>query len=260
MFNKAVKDCLVGLCKYELWIYLSWQEVRQRYRRSMLGPLWITLSMAVFVSIIGPLYSRLFNQNLNDYLLGLSLGFVAWNYISLTINDFSQALINSEKFILQIKLPYSIYIYKTILRNLIIFFHNLIVVIAVYFLFPAKDPGNWLFFVSGLIILSLNLVWIGIFISLICTRFRDLNQLLANVIQISFFLTPIIWYPKALGTKSWILEYNIFYHFVELVRSPLVYPSAYLHHLQISFSILVAGTFFSLFFYNKYINRISYWI
>ncbi len=260
MFSRAVDDFRSGLQRYELWFYLSWQEVRQRYRRSALGPLWITMSMAIFIAFIGPLYSKLFNQTLNDYLLGLSLGFIVWNFISATINDFSQTFISSEQFIRQIKLPFSIYIYKTVLRNLIIFAHNFIVIIPVYMLFPSKFPSQWFFFFVGLFVLILNLIWIGVFISVICTRFRDLNQLLANLMQISFFLTPIIWQPNALGEKVWILKYNIFYHLIELVRSPLVNSSSFSYHLVTSMAILVLGLVMSIFFYGKYINRISYWV
>ena len=260
MLRRALNDLLSGLGKYELWIYLSWQEVRQRYRRSILGPLWITMSMGVFITFIGPLYSKLFKQNINEYLLGLTLGFIVWNFISSTINDFSQTFISSEQLIKQTRLPYSIYIYKTILRNLIIFGHNFFVIIVVYFFFPSPLHSQWTLLLIGLPILILNLIWMGIFISMVCTRYRDLNPLVANLIQISFFLTPIIWKPEALANNTWILKYNIFFHFIELVRSPLVNSLTFSSHLGISMIILAIGMGVSALFYGKYINRISYWI
>ena len=62
--NTVIQDLIKTLRRSELWLLLGWLEIKQRYTRSVLGPLWITISMAVMVGSIGVVYGSLFKQSL----------------------------------------------------------------------------------------------------------------------------------------------------------------------------------------------------
>ena len=124
--TKALKDWTQGIKKWSLWSFLALQEIKRRYRRSTLGPFWITISMTIMIFAMGPLYSQIFKVNLESYFLYLSIGYIVWNLIFNTINDLTESFLSSEKFIKQVRLPLSIYILKIIYKNFIVlFFYNL---------------------------------------------------------------------------------------------------------------------------------------
>lgn len=258
--KNALIDILSSLKLSELWFSMAVLEIKQRYRRSALGPLWITLSLAITLLVMGPLYSKLFQQEISAYLLNLTIGMVIWTFISGCLNDFSQIYINSANLIKQIKIPYSIYIFKVIAKNLIIFFHNFILIIIVLVIYPTNNFLISLISLLGLFLVILNLLWIGLLISLICTRFRDMNQLISNVIQIIFFITPIVWTPSSLGAKQHLLNFNFFYHLIEVIRLPLLGLSPSL----ITWIFLIACSFIgcltAIILFGRYRSRISFWV
>jgi ABC-type polysaccharide/polyol phosphate export permease len=259
-YKNAYIDWLSGIRMYRLWSYLALQEIRQRYRRSTLGPFWITISMSVMILAIGPLYSTIFNSNIADYFLYLASGYVVWNLILNTINDLTDAFLSAEKFIKQIKLPYSVHIFKVIYKNIIIFVHNSLVILFVFLIYPPQSYHFLWLLPFGIILLCLNLIWVGIFVSLFCTRFRDLNQLVSNVMQILFFLTPVLWKIELLKNYQQFENINIFYHMLNVIRGPIINDSSCVFSLLVLFGIAIFGFLFSFLFFSKYRSRISYWI
>ncbi len=122
-------EILNGFRAWRVWTILGWDDIRQRYRRSILGPFWITLSMGVFILLLGVIYGRLFHMDLPTYLPYLSLGFIVWGFMSAVANDSCVAFHESGRIIKQIKLPFAIYIFRAVYRNFIVFLHTIIIFI-----------------------------------------------------------------------------------------------------------------------------------
>ena len=119
----ALLDLVQGARAFRLWGLLAWQDVRQHYRRSLIGPFWITISMGIMVTALGLLFSTVFNTNLADYLPFLATGLVIWSLIASMVNEGCGTFINAESIIKQIKLPLSTHGYRVACRALIIFAH-----------------------------------------------------------------------------------------------------------------------------------------
>jgi len=258
--KKALLDILNSIKLSELWFSMAALEIKQRYRRSALGPLWITLSMAITLLVMGPLYSMLFQQEIRTYLLNLTIGMVIWTFISGCLNDFCQIYINSANLIKQIKIPYSLYIFKVIAKNLIIFFHNFILILIVLAIYPTNNFLISLISLFGLFLVVLNLLWLGLLTSLICTRFRDMNQLIGNVLQIIFFITPIVWTPSSLGSKQFLLNFNFFYHLIEVIRLPLLGLTPSLITWIFLIACPLIGYPLVIILFSRYRSRISFWV
>ena len=103
----ALSDILGGARNYHLWMVLAWSEIKQRYRRSVIGPFWLTLSTAIMIGAMGPLYGRLFGQPLGDYFSYLAVNIIIWQLISTTVNGACTVFTSSESFILQTRFPFS---------------------------------------------------------------------------------------------------------------------------------------------------------
>ena len=123
----ALADILAGLRAYELWTTIGWHDIRQRYRRSVVGPFWITISMAAMIVGLSYLYSGLFDQKFFEYITYVALGIITFTLISTLINKSADVFISSQRIILQTKVAFSVYVYRMIWRNLLFFAHNFII-------------------------------------------------------------------------------------------------------------------------------------
>lgn len=138
--RRGLADLVAGLRNQELWLHLGWQDIRQRYRRSVLGPLWITIATGVTALAMGLLYGELFDQDIKTFLPYVTLGFIFWNFIQMSILDGAEVFSKNEGLIKQIPAPVSVHVYRVVWRQLIIFAHNLVIFVIVLIVFP-QDPG-----------------------------------------------------------------------------------------------------------------------
>ena len=137
-YHLAWIDLVDALKSWRIWLLLAWHEVKLRYRRSTLGPFWITLSMAITIYTMGVLYGHLFKMDLAVYYPFLATGILGWNLISLIVNDATMTFVNVEQFIKQMKQPYLFFLFQSVTRNFIIFFHNILVLVPLILFFHLK--------------------------------------------------------------------------------------------------------------------------
>ena len=257
----AADDPRDGVLNPDLWLMLGWQDIRRRYRRSALGPFWLTLSMGAMIGGIGLVNSGLFNVGMGVLLPSMSLGIVVWTLISSSITDACMAFTGAEALIRQSRQPFSTYLLRLIWRNLIIFAHNMVIVVVVLAIWPPH--GWWMLPLSllGLALLLLNIGWICLLVGVVCTRFRDLPQIVTSVLQLLYFVTPIFWLPSQLaGLRKAIVDYNPLYHLLEVVRAPLLgAPVPVLSWVWVM-GMLVAGWALALYFFVSFRRRLPYWL
>jgi lipopolysaccharide transport system permease protein len=256
----ACSDMVAGLASWRLWLRLGWNDILQRYRRSILGPFWLTASMALMIVALGILYAGLLNTPIEELLPFLCVGLVVWNLISSFLTEGGTLFTGSESYIKQIRLPYSVYVYRSTWGKLVIFFHNFIIYFVVLLYFQIWPGAVALLAIPGLIIIVINGALASLSIGIISARFRDVPPLIGSVVQLIFFLTPIFWKPEMLKGREYVTDLNPFFHLLEIVRAPLLgsAPSAknYLAVLLITvINTLITGLFFS-----RFRSRISYWV
>lgn len=259
----ARQDLYDSLKHWRIWLMLAYQDIKLRYRRSVLGPFWITISMAITVYSMGYLYSHLFRINFDDYFPYLAGGILGWSLISTTILDLVEVFILSENMIKQIKLPYTLYIHRVAARNTIIFFHHLLILVPVMIIFHhSLKTNSYLFYLlPGLLIIYVNSISYGIIFAMIGTRYRDIPQIIKSFISVVFFVTPVIWDPAVLPPdKRFLVSLNPFYSFIELVRSPLTGHALAFHHVLMVFAVTCIGLLVSYFILAARRARIVYWI
>ncbi len=256
----ALADLAEGLSRWRLWGLMGWQDIRTRYRRSMLGPFWLTLSMAILVGTLGFLYGALFRIAIADYLPFLTLGFITWGLLSGIATEGCSALILAETYIKQMKLPFSLHVYRMVWRNLIIFAHNLVVYVGVAVIFGIWPGAAALLVLPGLALIVLNAVWVGLAFGMVCARFRDVPPIVASLMQVAFFLTPILWKPELLGNRIGLVHVNPFYHFVELIRAPLLGDVPAPATWGVALATTAVGWLLTYLLFRRFRSRISYWL
>lgn len=259
----AALDFIEGFQKWRIWLMLGYQDIQLRYRRSVLGPFWITLSMAITVYSMGYLYGHLFHTNLQTYFPFLVAGMLSWALISSIITEQTDTFTVADSLIKQIKLPYTLYIHQVVFRNLTIFFHNIIVIIPILAIFHevAKVNLYTLMLFPGLLIIYFNAFCYGLMFAIIGARYRDISQVVKSLIQVTFFVTPIMWNPAVLPPKDqYIVAFNPFYAFVELIRAPLMGAAPQLSTFVMTGIVSLIGAALSARMFVKYRSRIIYWL
>ena len=256
----AFLDIVNGARASHLWGMLAWQDIRRRYRRSVLGPLWLTISMGVLVTALGTLYGTLLNANISEYVPFLALGFIFWSMISSLVSESCSAFISAEGVIKETDLPLSIHVYRVVWRNILILCHNGAIFIVVALVFSIWPGATGLLAIPGVALFCLNGIWVGFALGIICARFRDVRPIVASVMRIAFFLTPIIWMPKQLTGKAAFVDVNPFFHFLELVRGPLLGQVPGLVSWLVVSGITVGGWLATLMLLRRCRRRIAYWV
>ncbi len=256
----ALHDIVRGAYAFRLWGRLGWQDIRKRYRRSKLGPFWITVSMGVLVTAMSTLYGALFEVEIADYVPFLALGFIVWGLISGLITEGCAVFTGAANIIKEARLPLSLYVYRVVWRNLIIFFHNIVIFVVVATLFSIRPGWAGLLALPGLVFLCLNGVWTGLLLGIVSARFRDLPPIVESIMRITFFVTPIIWMPSLLPERAVLLDFNPFFHVLELVRAPLLGQAPRLVSWLTVSGITLGGGLVTFELFRRYRRRIAYWV
>jgi ABC-type polysaccharide/polyol phosphate export permease len=257
----AWRDVSVGLVDWRMWLLLGLNDIRQRYRRSRLGQFWITLAMAITIVTLGFLYAYLFHQSLKLYLPYLGTGFVVWGLISSIVLEGCTVFIASEGYLRQVPMPKSVFVHRMLVRNVVTFLHNMIIIPPLYVIFDVPLGVMQLLALPGLILLLLNGIWVGLALGTVCARFRDMPQIMTSLIQVAFYLTPVM-YPKVQLPEKWrwLFRLNPFQDFLDIVREPLLGNPPPLDAWAISLGITVAGFAVTAVFFSRFRARIVYWL
>lgn len=242
---------------------LGYQDIRQAYRRSAVGPFWITAGMALQITTIGLVFGLIFKSNINDYLPYLAVSIITWGFISGAINEACLTFIASENMIKQVDIPLYVYICRTLWKNILVFGHHLVLV-PVAFLFASRGI-NWkiILIVPGFTLLFLNLAWISYVLASISARYRDLPPIVTSLTGIAFYVTPVMWMPELLGdatTQHLVLGLNPLYHFLQILRLPLLGQAPTVENWVVSLLIACLGWMLALAVHRKFSKSIPYWV
>jgi ABC-2 type transport system permease protein len=258
--KSAVRDIAEGWRRRELWMTMGIQDIRQQYRRSVIGPFWITISMGIMVGALGLLYGTIFKQDLHDYLPYLAAGFIFWGLVSSLITDGSRVFIQAAGMILQLPAPLSLHIFRLLWSLLITFGHNFVIFIGVALWYGLNPGWTAVLVVPALFIVLANGFWIALLLGLLGARFRDIPLVVASVVQVVFFLTPIIWKPDMLPGRALILDLNPAYHLIEILRAPLLGRVPSIENWAAVIAITLVGWAVALWFFRTYRRRLAYWV
>jgi len=259
-FEYANRDLALAIAQPRLIISLISTDISRRYRGAALGAFWVTLTTMATVSGIALMYGKIFGVNLTTYYPYVTTGIIVWGFISTVINDGAGAFVAGSTLFTQAPLPKSLVVFRAIGRAIWVLFFKIIVLVAVL-LIVRKSPSlpSVLTSLAGLGLI----IWTGFFCSLalgsLNARFRDLGQFVDAILTFSFFATPVFWHTERLGAYARYLYLNPFYHFLNIVRGPIIgAPDVGTSFLWAS-GIALVTTIIGWFVYGNFARRLPYW-
>jgi hypothetical protein len=146
--ERALADLRDGLSQWRLALALARLDLRNRYRGSVLGPLWMSLSTLIMLIGLGLLYGTLFKLELANYLPHLAVSLIIWQWMSTCITEACITLIGAEGVIRQMRLPYTLHALRIAFRNSLVAAHSLPIILLVFLVF-GRVPGPEAFLAVG---------------------------------------------------------------------------------------------------------------
>lgn len=221
-FQMASRDLVNSFGRLGLSWSLAWHDVASRYRGSVLGPFWITLSMGLMVLGIGFLYASLFHLPLNEFLPYVALGIVFFGVMTGTVNEGCETFVMASGILSQTSLPMFTFVWRTVFRNLINLGHHLVIVVGMLAFYGQWKVADVPLALAGVLLMLLNASWMSLLAAIASARFRDVPQIVISVMQFAIFMTPVFWLPSRFGEHQIFLDLNPFYHLLQAVRAPLL--------------------------------------
>ncbi|RVT98672.1 ABC transporter permease [Rhodovarius crocodyli] len=257
---RSHEDLLEGFARWRLAWALARGDIMHRYRGSVLGPLWMTVSTAVMLMALGFLYAKLFRLPVVEYLPWLAASLIVWNMLAQITAEACTTLTSVEGILRQMPLPYSVQALRAVLRGALMAAHNLPLILLVFLVFGITPGWGTLAAVPGLALLAVDAFWASLLLGMVCARFRDIPPIVASVMQLAFFVTPVMWKPELVrGWAAW-LPLNPFFAVMETIRGPLVGTGA-------SATVWASALLYSLLlwavaqaFFTRFRGRVAFWV
>lgn len=256
----AMMDVADGLALWRLAATLGWLDIRLRYRGSLLGPFWVTLSTSVMIGALGLLYGSLFHMDLRAYLPFLALSLVLWTFLAALISEGCLCFTESETVIRSVRMPLCVFPLRVLVRNALVLAHNVVVIVLVYVIFAIWPGWPALLSLPGIALWLVDGMAMCLLLGAVGARYRDIPPIIASVVQIAFFMTPVIWKPEQLGARGWVLPFNPFFAMLDIVRAPLLgeLPSAAAWGAAAGYSALLLALAWWLFVRAR--ARVAFWL
>jgi ABC-type polysaccharide/polyol phosphate export permease len=242
-------------------IYLSWNDVKARYRKSVLGPMWQTLGNLIAVIGFSVVWSSLLEQDLRTFVPSLAIGFIVWQLVAGAITESANTFSNESQIIRNVAMPLWFFVVRTIGRQVINFLHNIILIIGVvlYYKISVTQADVWVSFLGVLLTIA-NLTWMTFVLGVLGARFKDIEYAINSVIPILFFLSPVLFRPDRLTIKMEVIWMNPLSHFIEAIRAPILGDNVSTNTYLVLISMLALGGILSLWLYRTRAQRVAFWV
>ena len=243
--------------------YFAGMKFLIKYRRTALGPLWLIVSPALFIGLLGLLFSEIGAIPPDVFIPHLTIGLIMWSLISGCILASSTVLQRNRAQILQGNQSIVVIGATETILVFLTFLHQMLLVAFVLWYF--QKPLGWVALESllGLALVSTIGFCCMIIFGILGARYRDLQEVFNAVMRVAFLATPIIWMPGESGRGAIMEKFlllNPFYHMIETVRAPLSGQSTPSLSLVITTAIAALAILLAYAFHRRFARFVALWV
>ena len=260
LLKTTYADSCEGLRDWRLWSKFAWHDMQARHRRSWVGPFWLALTAIVFISALSIIYSILFQIDLTTYVPVVAIGVVVWVFVAAVATEGVNTFVEAETYIRQLRVSPFIFVFRVVWRNMIVFGYQFVITLVVLVVFRKIEPSMMPLAAFGMLLLFLQAVWVTSLLGILGARFRDLQPMIANLLQVLFFVTPVVWLPAMLGQHRWIADYNPLNSLIAVVRGPLLGEMPTAANYGFVLVTTAIGFLAAALMHGRFRNRIVYWL
>ena len=242
------------------WMWARLDTV-SHYRRSKIGPVWETLNVLVAIFGLTVVSSAVIGGDMSAIAGYIAIGTIVWTAINALVTEGSTTFIRNAGLITTTTISIDLYVGRTVFKTIINFAHHSVL----YFLGAALllIPLSWtsLLAIPGVILLFINGYWVCTVLAFLCARYRDLEHIVRSLLQLAFFATPIFWHHNIVSSgKRFIVDYNILFYLIEIVRSPLLGEIPPLKYYIVVLCFTVFGYAAAFVVYRRMRRRLAFFV
>jgi ABC-type polysaccharide/polyol phosphate export permease len=258
--HSALLDITEGIRAWRSWTYLALQTIKSQYRRTVLGPWWLTLQTAAYVIGLGVIFSHILNTSLKGFLPYIAVGFIGFTFLNGLIRAGAASFVAAAGTIQSARQPLSTYVFRDATVQVIQLAHNLLIflVFLASGLVPVTAKCLIALPVVALIVVNgcLMALWLGPAVA----RFRDIDPFVSAVLQMLVFFTPVFYRPADLGARSGLIRWNPLTYLLESLRDPLINAPLEARNYIVFGGITLFNIVVGLLVFSRSRTRIAYWI
>jgi len=255
------QEVIGGIANWRIAHLLGIGELRRRYARSRLGQFWLVASTGIMVGVLGVVWSMLWKMSLEDMLPYIAIALILWSLITGTLGEAPMVLIAATPIFLNQGMSFSTVVFALVYRQLLIFLHNTTIAALTLLVFQRPLGPEAFLALPGLLLLVVNLAWSAHLIAMACSRFRDLAPVVANLLVVGFFITPVFWQESQISAEHyWLISFNPLATLLSLVRDPILGKVPPADSWLTAILLAVLGTFATIVVIGRFRHRIIYWL
>jgi homopolymeric O-antigen transport system permease protein len=222
-FQAAVSDIREGLRRWRSWSYLSVENVKNRYRRTVLGPWWLTLQMVIFIVGMSIVFGQLLNNDLSTFLPYVGLGFMAFSLLSGLTNTAAVVFIAGSSTLKSTRQPLSNLVLRDVGVEFINFAHNMVIYVVFLVIGLVPLSPKILIALPIVVVIAANGLFVGLWLGIAVARFRDLQPFINSILGVAIFFSPVFYNLDNLSPAVRnLLVWNPFTYLIMAFRAPLI--------------------------------------
>ena len=241
-------------------LYLAWADTKARYKKTVLGPIWPVLANLLAVLGLSLVWGEIMGQEMKVFVPQLSIGLVLWQLISGIITEAPGNFYRNAPAIKNIPIPLWFITIRMLTRHVINLLHNVIIVVGVIFYFDINITLHTIWVLPALILVIVNLFWLAHLLSILGTRFRDIEYLLIGIIPMVFFISPIVFRADRLPIGLNIIWLNPISYMIEAIRGPIISSSLHENTYIVLVMMLLGGSTLTAIVHKKWGPKLAYWV
>lgn len=238
---------------------LAWSDMRHRYVRSLLGPFWMSLQMAIVVAVLGSVIGQMSSAEMMARLPMLALSMTAWTFLNSVVLDATTALQNSASLIRDRALLPVIFLLQCTFRQGLFALHNACVPLILWLLLTPHDLSGALAALPGLSLFVICTFGLSLVLGALATRYRDLKPIIESTLMLAFLASPVIWSADMINHRSTVMRLNPLTHLFAVWREPLAgshVDATSIIYVLVALTLLLCASALTL----VHLRKAAFWI
>jgi ABC-type polysaccharide/polyol phosphate export permease len=253
-------DVTDGLKAWRSWTYLALQTIKSQYRRTVLGPWWLTLQTAAYVIGLGVIFSHILNTSLKGFLPYVAVGFIGYTFLTGLARAGSASFVAAAGAIQSARQPLSTYVFRDAMVQVVQLAHNLLIFVVFLAMGLVPVTVKCLLALPVILLIVVNGCLMALWLGPAVARFRDIDPFVAAVLQMLVFFTPVFYRPADLGDRDVLVHWNPLTYLLESLRDPLINAPLDAKNYVVFAGITVFNLIVGLLVFSRSRSRIAYWI
>lgn len=243
-----------------VWLFMAHHDTLARYRRTTLGPWWITIGTGIGLLAMAVVWSTFFGMTIKDIFPHMTIGFTLWGFISSILTEGASGF-SSAGILRTIKIPLLVFVFFTVAKAFYTFLHNSVLILLVLVAFQVDVSITTLLFIPGLLLLMVTALLVALVLGIVGARFRDLSHIISAFLSFLMLLTPIMWNASMMTGKRILLVYlNPIAYYIEIIRAPLLNKVPDPIYYYGVFGVIIVLLFLANYLYNRFSKRLIFWL